>query len=88
MTLDVYTVGGLPWISQALKGIVLILGDSAYHTALKVTLLWAMVIGTIMAIRKTSIYPLSHLIISFFLFHGFYTAKIDVNVIDTKLGQN
>jgi len=88
MTLDVYTVGGLPWITQALKGIVLIIGDSAYHTALRVTLLWAIVIGTITAIRRAHIFPLSHLIVSFFLFHGFYSAKVDVNVIDTKLGQN
>jgi len=88
MTLDVYTVGGLPWISQALKGIVLILGNSSYHTALKVTLLWSLIIGTIIALKRANIFPLSYLIASFFLFHGFYSAKVDVNVIDTKLGEN
>jgi len=88
ITLDIYTVGGLPYISQALKGIVLIIGDSTYHTILRVTILWGLTLATIIALSRKNIFPMSYLAFSFFLFHGFYSAKVDVNVIDTKLGQN
>jgi len=87
LTFDVYTVGGLPFISQAFKGIVLILGDASFKNALKVALLWGIVIWTLQAMFKKNMLT-SWLLVSFFFFNGFYSARVNVNVIDTKLGQS
>ena len=87
LTFDVYTVGGLPFISQAFKGIVLILGDASFKNALKVALLWGIVIWTLQAMFKKNMLT-SWLLVSFFFFNGFYSARVNVNIIDTKLGQS
>jgi len=86
MTYDVYTVGGIDFLSQVFRAIVLIFGDSSVHTMFYISLMFGIIIAFLIGFRKQT-YPIWYLTLTFFFFHGFFSAKSSVNIIDTKLGK-
>ena len=86
MTYDVYTVGGIDFLSQVFRAIVLIFGDSSVHTMFYISLMFGIIIAFLIGFRKQT-YPIWYLTLTFFFFHGFFSAKSSVNIIDTKLGR-
>lgn len=86
-TLDVYTVGGIDFLIQVFRAIVLILGDNTWKTMIMITFVYAAFIAFLIGLRKNT-YPIWWIVATFFAFHLMFTAKININLIDTKLGKN
>lgn len=89
MVLDVYTVGGIEYLSQVFKGVVMTLGDSGFETLLRLAALFT-VIASVLALLARQQFDalLKRMSMIFFISALCFGMKADVNIIDTKYQQN
>ena len=87
-TFDVYTVGGIEYLSQVFRGIILIVGDSTWETFTKI-FITAGIITAALIFLKTSKFTdfVVWFLSAFFAFGLFVGVKANVNIIDTQYEQ-
>lgn len=84
-TFDVYTVGGIEYLSQVYKGMVLILGDSSWDTFTKIFITAGIISAISLMLRKNDVKALSSWLLAAFIGFGMFVGvKADVNIVDTK----
>lgn len=84
-TLDVYTIGGIDYLTATFNGLIMIFGNSSYQSFL----LFFMIFGTFSAITYAVLQMklqqfATYMLSAFIMFNAFFTIKADVNLIDTK----
>ncbi len=88
MNFDIYTTGGIEFISQVYKGVIMTFGDSTYETLLRLFGLFSIIFGSIALIGKQQIDYLAKRVAILFLISGFsFGLRADVTIIDTKHDQ-
>ncbi|GAB5047538.1 conjugal transfer protein TraG N-terminal domain-containing protein [Thermodesulfovibrio sp. TK110] len=88
MTLDVYTVGGIEFLSQVYKGIVMILGDSGFESLLRLAAFFTVVASVLALIAKQQFESLlKRMGMIFFISAICFGLRANVNIIDTKYQQ-
>jgi hypothetical protein len=87
-TFNIYTVGGIEYIYQILRGIVMIFGASAYQTFVKAFMIWGLLIASFWLIFPDRLRVFfSYFLFTFFVFNGFFALKKDVTIIDTQFSE-
>ncbi|GER94858.1 hypothetical protein A45J_2624 [hot springs metagenome] len=88
MNFDIYTTGGIEFLSQVYKGVIMTFGDSSYETLLRLFGLFSLIFGSIALIGKQQIDYLAKRVAILFLISGFsFGLRADVTIIDTKHDQ-
>ena len=87
-SLDVYTTGGIEYLTQVYKGLVMTIGDSAFDSLVRVFSVWGLIVASFYLVlgNKLQLF-MTHLLGSFLLFNIFFTLKADVTIQDTKFNQ-
>lgn len=88
MNFDIYTTGGIEFLSQVYKGVIMTFGDSSYETLLRLFGLFSIIFASIALIGKQQIDYLAKRVAILFLISGFsFGLRADVTIIDTKHNQ-
>ncbi|MBI3599288.1 MAG: conjugal transfer protein TraG N-terminal domain-containing protein [Nitrospinae bacterium] len=85
-TYDVFTVGGIEFLSQAYKILVMITGDSEYETLWRLFMVFGLIGITVSFVFK-QMFSLffSRIVTFFFMAVIFIGMKVNINIIDTQL---
>jgi hypothetical protein len=88
MNFDIYTTGGIEFLSQVYKGVIMTFGDSSYETLLRLFGLFTIIFASIALIGKQQIDYLAKRVAILFLISGFaFGLRANVTIIDTKHNQ-